>query len=206
MTPSGETRKGITILRHRMPQGGQVASANDYTDPAGVFWHREENTGAWHYHDGSTWVPSKTPPPGLAPISPGSETEPEEIDVEDPDHVEWRQTAQGWEFLGADGSWYLGDGPEEERAAAWRQTAAGRWQYQAADGNWYFGPTPYLAPPTQGPAEPSDTVAGAWLSIIGGGLMVIGSFLPGGTSLRESSRLTATASNSVPTRASQSTA
>ena len=51
----------------------------------------------------------------------------------------WRQTAEGWEFLGSDGNWYLGHGAEEERETIWRQTASGRWQYQAADGNWYFG-------------------------------------------------------------------
>lgn len=38
---------------------------NDYRDPAGVYWQRDEKTGVWHYHDGSTWTPSQAPPPGL---------------------------------------------------------------------------------------------------------------------------------------------
>ena len=35
------------------------------------------------------------------------------VEVDDPSNVQWRQRDDGeWEFLGSDGAWYLGDGPE----------------------------------------------------------------------------------------------
>jgi hypothetical protein len=160
------------------------------------------------------------------------EIEGHEIEVDDPENVQWRWIADDWEFLASDGEWYLGEGPgpsarveghfrtcpdghyvewadtfceqcgaQVRRAAhaaktdepmtdtaLWRQTSEGHWQYRAIDGNWYFGDPnspppgthvpPVFGAPGVSPPQVSDLQSGAWLSIIGGALMFVGSFLP----------------------------
>jgi very-short-patch-repair endonuclease len=64
---------------------------------------------------GQEWRELALPPmpENQEPLGDPKAEEIAEIEVDDPDNVQWRRTSSGWEFLGSDGNWYLSDAHDE---------------------------------------------------------------------------------------------
>jgi hypothetical protein len=58
------------------------------------------------------YLPPPLPPPAVLEVR-NQEDDPEEIEVADPDNIQWRWTGSDWEFQGADSLWYPGEGPHD---------------------------------------------------------------------------------------------